>query len=184
MGYLVCDKCEGHYELQPGERIGDFDKCQCGGELRWVAKIDDFTKKESIKAETQLKDNLSLENSVPPIKLTRERKILGYGILAITFLAIIFKNFDSSSLIILPTFLLVLAVPFYVSFKIPNKAYKYAIILAVWYAFIYTFLTIFNLGGRLLVSLAWDNFSSDLIFILILYLVSSWLGKTANKLRE
>ena len=39
MGYLICDKCEGYYELQPGERMGDFDKCRCGGELRWVAKL-------------------------------------------------------------------------------------------------------------------------------------------------
>lgn len=91
MGYLVCYKCEGYYELQPGERIGDFDKCRCGGELRWVATIDDFTKKESIKAETHLKDNLSLEKSVSFIRLTRERLILLYGILAILFLLIILK---------------------------------------------------------------------------------------------
>jgi len=39
MGYLICDKCEGYYELQSGEKMGDFDKCRCGGKLSWVAKI-------------------------------------------------------------------------------------------------------------------------------------------------
>lgn len=33
-GFLVCDKCGGYYELQPGESPEDFiDKCECGGKL-------------------------------------------------------------------------------------------------------------------------------------------------------
>jgi hypothetical protein len=36
MGYLVCDKCGGYYELQPGESPDDFDlTCNCGGELKF-----------------------------------------------------------------------------------------------------------------------------------------------------
>jgi hypothetical protein len=31
--YLICDKCNGYYELQPGESADDFDYCQCGGNL-------------------------------------------------------------------------------------------------------------------------------------------------------
>ena len=32
--YLVCNKCGGYYELQPGESLKDFDtKCECGGHL-------------------------------------------------------------------------------------------------------------------------------------------------------
>ena len=33
MGYLICEKCGGYYELQSGERPEDFDKCNCGGQL-------------------------------------------------------------------------------------------------------------------------------------------------------
>ena len=38
-GYLVCDKCNGYYELQPGELPADFDlTCNfdgCDGELKF-----------------------------------------------------------------------------------------------------------------------------------------------------
>ncbi len=33
-GYLFCENCKGYYELQPGESAGDFESCQCGGELK------------------------------------------------------------------------------------------------------------------------------------------------------
>jgi heat shock protein HtpX len=40
-GYLVCKKCNGYYESQPNESPDDFtDKCECGGELKYVEKID------------------------------------------------------------------------------------------------------------------------------------------------
>ncbi|MBI5681395.1 MAG: hypothetical protein HZC47_10920 [Methanobacterium sp.] len=33
-GYLVCDACEGYYELQPGESSEKFNlDCECGGRL-------------------------------------------------------------------------------------------------------------------------------------------------------
>ena len=42
MSYLVCDKCGGYYELQPGESPDDFtDKCECGGKLRCVQDLND-----------------------------------------------------------------------------------------------------------------------------------------------
>ncbi|ADZ10122.1 hypothetical protein Metbo_1902 [Methanobacterium lacus] len=35
-GYLVCDNCGGFYELQPGEKIEDFNcNCDCGGTLKY-----------------------------------------------------------------------------------------------------------------------------------------------------
>lgn len=40
-GYLVCEKCNEYYKLQPGESSGDFsDKCECGGELKYYDNID------------------------------------------------------------------------------------------------------------------------------------------------
>lgn len=33
--YLICEKCGGYYELQKGESHDDFEKCDCGGKLRY-----------------------------------------------------------------------------------------------------------------------------------------------------
>lgn len=39
MGYLICDKCGGYYELNPGETAANYDKCDCGGKLRYAPTI-------------------------------------------------------------------------------------------------------------------------------------------------
>ena len=40
LGYLVCDKCGGYYELQSGESPDDFaDECECGGKLKHVKTL-------------------------------------------------------------------------------------------------------------------------------------------------
>ena len=42
MGYLVCDKCGGYYELQKGESSDTFDEnCKCGGKLGYVDNLDE-----------------------------------------------------------------------------------------------------------------------------------------------
>jgi hypothetical protein len=34
MSYLICDECNKYYELQPGDKLEDFDlTCECGGSL-------------------------------------------------------------------------------------------------------------------------------------------------------
>lgn len=39
-GYLVCDKCNRYYQLQPGESPDDFsDTCECGGHLEYRKEI-------------------------------------------------------------------------------------------------------------------------------------------------
>jgi hypothetical protein len=41
LGYLVCDKCQGYYELQSGESPKDFlDNCECGGTLNYSTSPD------------------------------------------------------------------------------------------------------------------------------------------------
>jgi len=41
MGYLICDKCKGYYELKEGESPEDFlDKCDCGRKIRYAKNID------------------------------------------------------------------------------------------------------------------------------------------------
>ena len=39
--YLVCDKCGGYYQLQPGEFPDDFrDVCECGGKLEFKENLE------------------------------------------------------------------------------------------------------------------------------------------------
>lgn len=33
---IVCDSCGGYYKLEQGESLEDFDKCQCGGNFRYL----------------------------------------------------------------------------------------------------------------------------------------------------
>ncbi len=40
MGYLICDKCNLKYQLQPDESPDDFSGCSCGGNLHYVKKSD------------------------------------------------------------------------------------------------------------------------------------------------
>lgn len=43
MGYLVCNKCKGHYELQEGENPDEFiDQCECGGTLKYFQNADEY----------------------------------------------------------------------------------------------------------------------------------------------
>lgn len=39
-GYLICEKCNGYYELQEGESLEDFESCQCGGKLKFNEKLE------------------------------------------------------------------------------------------------------------------------------------------------
>ncbi len=48
-GYLVCQKCNGYYKLQPGESPEDFEECQCGGKLKYYENIDWLFKKKKIQ---------------------------------------------------------------------------------------------------------------------------------------
>ena len=50
MGYLICDKCGGYYELQEGEFQDSFDKnCDCGGKLEYFDNLDEPIKFQYLK---------------------------------------------------------------------------------------------------------------------------------------
>jgi hypothetical protein len=57
MAYLVCDKCGGYYELQPGESPDDFDRCECGGKLKHIQTLSDNT---FDKSDNNYKDHSAL----------------------------------------------------------------------------------------------------------------------------
>jgi hypothetical protein len=41
MGYLICERCAGYYQLKEGESPEDFGRCHCGGHLNYVDEIED-----------------------------------------------------------------------------------------------------------------------------------------------
>jgi len=58
-GYLVCEKCGGYYQLQTGESSEDFsDKCECGGNLKFVQDLDDNSAEGIISEKQNFKDKL------------------------------------------------------------------------------------------------------------------------------
>lgn len=41
-GYLICQKCGGYYQLEPGESMDDFEcLCNCGGRLEYKTTLED-----------------------------------------------------------------------------------------------------------------------------------------------
>ncbi len=41
MGYLICSKCKGYYELSKDDSPKDFiNECTCGGKIRYVENLD------------------------------------------------------------------------------------------------------------------------------------------------
>ncbi|AXV38149.1 MAG: hypothetical protein KO217_06645 [Methanobacteriaceae archaeon] len=42
MPYLICESCNGYYQIQEGESIEDFDSCNCGGQLIYVDNLEDY----------------------------------------------------------------------------------------------------------------------------------------------
>ena len=36
--YIVCEECGGHYTLKKGESLDDFERCHCGGSLKYAKK--------------------------------------------------------------------------------------------------------------------------------------------------
>ena len=42
MPYLICDRCNGYYELQEGESEDDFQECACGGNLFYIDHIENI----------------------------------------------------------------------------------------------------------------------------------------------
>lgn len=57
--YLVCNNCQGTYELQPGEKPEDFsDKCECGGKLTYSKNISNNNHNEPTKTNKMVKNGL------------------------------------------------------------------------------------------------------------------------------
>jgi hypothetical protein len=57
--YLVCDTCQGVYELQSGEKPEDFsDECECGGKLTYSNNISNNDVNEPTKTSKMVRNGL------------------------------------------------------------------------------------------------------------------------------
>ncbi|HTX61345.1 MAG TPA: hypothetical protein VMC48_03485, partial [Methanobacterium sp.] len=55
MGYLICDKCDGYYELKEGENPEDFERCHCGGHLRYVDELEKLGFRDRLISNVNIK---------------------------------------------------------------------------------------------------------------------------------
>lgn len=68
MGYLVCEKCGGYYKLWWGESPEDFDSCTCGGDLYYVAFLDEILKEhKKANADKKFKQRIGEEKKLKSI---------------------------------------------------------------------------------------------------------------------
>ncbi|MDO8869800.1 MAG: hypothetical protein Q7V10_03510 [Methanobacteriaceae archaeon] len=56
-GYLICENCNGYYQLQEGESPSEFDLCECGGHLNYQETHNFISKKKNGTDTTQLEED-------------------------------------------------------------------------------------------------------------------------------
>lgn len=57
-GYLICENCNGYYQLQEGESPSDFDFCECGGHLNYHETLDFFSEKNNETVSKNSESNM------------------------------------------------------------------------------------------------------------------------------
>lgn len=82
MGYIICEKCGGYYELQPGEHPEDFDRCDCGGKLKYERSLID--------------ENYDIPSSRSGFKLPSSKNLKTFGIGVIAILVLLVKFLPKS----------------------------------------------------------------------------------------
>jgi len=138
MGYLICEKCEGFYELKEGESPEDFsDKCECGGKLEYVDTI-----KESKNYDIN-EDVPNIDNNQSKIKL----KSVGIGaissllIILLFFLPKLLLKYNTYELAIISVVFMLILAPliggFIASYSCRRCNYKYGVVNSIIAIFIY-----------------------------------------------
>ena len=66
MRYLICDSCNGYYELQEGESKQDFLRCSCGGNLSYMEELDTGNHYEDMPCNLEhLENEKESYNNIP-----------------------------------------------------------------------------------------------------------------------
>ncbi len=93
MGYLLCKKCKGRYDIQPGELPDDPQnlRCHCGGELEFY---DSDGQKRNYRPVNKGREDMYRSSGADMVRLLFVGGLLIVGI----FLALIFLMFLSMSI--------------------------------------------------------------------------------------
>lgn len=83
-GYLVCERCNNYYKLQPGEKPEDFtDQCECGGKLKYYDNFNEDTFSNQSKERSLSRKNLFYY--LFSYKLDPKLELKLYGIIMMAF---------------------------------------------------------------------------------------------------
>lgn len=92
--YIVCTKCGGTYTLQAGEKLTDFEACECGGKLQSAGVIKEKPKTTIITDVTKFFGGLTKFTNWVPI-------IIGVIVVSIiTPILVYFSSYTASNLIL------------------------------------------------------------------------------------
>ncbi len=61
-GYLVCEACNGFYTLKKGESLADFEKCECGGQLKHTKTLNNEANKKEPSPKNDFCPNCGTKN--------------------------------------------------------------------------------------------------------------------------
>lgn len=95
MGYLICEKCEGYYQLQEKEDPEDFESCECGGKLIFVENLIDYYGEnldESLikKDSEQILESDSANVKLPVLKLINLKALFLGGVIWVALDALLY----------------------------------------------------------------------------------------------
>jgi len=86
-GYLICNTCLGYYKLKENESPEDFNKCECGGSLKYAENIDqrkiiEVSSNEwslwGLIEEKNIKNDIYKEKMVMDDIIEKENSLLSY----------------------------------------------------------------------------------------------------------
>lgn len=142
MGYLICGECGGYYELEQGESPENFEKCECGGKLRYRKTVEGL---KNYGTNDKVSYN---DNNLEKIKL----KSIGIGaisslliILSIFLPKLLLKYNTDEYAIVSILFIFVLAPligGFIASYSCKRCNYKYGVVNSIIGIFIYNIVII------------------------------------------
>ncbi len=55
MSYMICEKCCKHYPLEEGKSSFNFERCECGGKLRYSSSIKEDSQVKTVKTSSKIK---------------------------------------------------------------------------------------------------------------------------------
>lgn len=95
MGYMVCEECGKYYKLKSGESPFDFEKCECGGTLKYVESPDWPESKDVNPSLSKEPDNL-IETSEP----VNWMKLGVISVLAAILITVLSQNYFTATYIV------------------------------------------------------------------------------------